>query len=543
MTAGKQKAHNDLASVRDTVESIWIAIVLAFVLRAFVVEAFVIPTGSMAPQLMGEHWDLVCPSCGWQYAFGDQGAGTETPSRRGPQTFGNAQCPNCGFAYPAKGELTSGGDRVLVLKYLYHFSEPQPWDVVVFKNPQNNQDNYIKRLIGVPGETIEIIHGDVFFKSPATGEKWAVRRKTHAAQEAMWQVLLDNDYQSDSKWAQVGPIKGLLPVWKSRSEAWDMTGDQGRVFAFAGAKNWQELYLDASREAFLPRNGYNSRNEQFDREMDICSDLKLSAVFKPTGDDSAVQLMLTSFDAQFVAELSADGQVMLRQSSSKEPAPTLWRAQMPPLALGKGYDIALVHADWQVSLWINGKQVLSTGDAYSPDVNALKQRMESRESIPQPNVQIAASGGPCELWHVQVMRDVFYTSPSLQSQMPTPGPLGDYARTAQKYSGVNWANTPGWGVMGNPIHLANHPDNPDFDEFYMLGDNSSSSLDSRLWTSAAPSLRLLSESGQEMYTLGTVPRYAMMGRAMFVYWPSGFRPPGLTNLPLVPNVGKMRFIR
>ncbi len=64
------KTRHELASIRDTVESISMAIVLALVLRAFVVEAFVIPTGSMAPRLMGEHWDLVCPACGYEYAFG-----------------------------------------------------------------------------------------------------------------------------------------------------------------------------------------------------------------------------------------------------------------------------------------------------------------------------------------------------------------------------------------------------------------------------------------------------------------------------------------
>ena len=41
-------------SVRETIESIIIAFVLAFVFRAFVVEAFVIPTGSMAPTLLGQ---------------------------------------------------------------------------------------------------------------------------------------------------------------------------------------------------------------------------------------------------------------------------------------------------------------------------------------------------------------------------------------------------------------------------------------------------------------------------------------------------------
>ena len=72
---------------------------------------------------------------------------------------------------------------MLVLKYLYRFTEPEPWDVVVFKNPQDNSQNYIKRLIGLPGESIEIVHGDVFFRK-ADGSAWRIRRKMNLVEEA-----------------------------------------------------------------------------------------------------------------------------------------------------------------------------------------------------------------------------------------------------------------------------------------------------------------------------------------------------------------------
>src|SRR5919106_7630 len=54
-------------AVRETVESIVIAFVLAFLFRTFEAEAFVIPTGSMAPTLMGRHKDVDCPKCGYRY--------------------------------------------------------------------------------------------------------------------------------------------------------------------------------------------------------------------------------------------------------------------------------------------------------------------------------------------------------------------------------------------------------------------------------------------------------------------------------------------
>src|SRR4030042_124741 len=55
------------AGMRGGVESVWIAFVLAFLFRPFEAEAFVIPTGSMAPTLMGRHKDVVCPVCGYRF--------------------------------------------------------------------------------------------------------------------------------------------------------------------------------------------------------------------------------------------------------------------------------------------------------------------------------------------------------------------------------------------------------------------------------------------------------------------------------------------
>lgn len=77
------------------------------------------------------------------------------------------RCPSCGFIEQYRPtdpdrELVYNGDRILVLKCLYQFQPPRRWDVVVFKNPTNPTQNYIKRLIGLPGETIEIVDGDIF---------------------------------------------------------------------------------------------------------------------------------------------------------------------------------------------------------------------------------------------------------------------------------------------------------------------------------------------------------------------------------------------
>ena len=71
--------------LRDTVESLVVAFVLAFLFRTFEAEAFVIPTGSMAPTLMGAHKDLNCPNCTFQYQIGASSEEDQFAQQRGPR--------------------------------------------------------------------------------------------------------------------------------------------------------------------------------------------------------------------------------------------------------------------------------------------------------------------------------------------------------------------------------------------------------------------------------------------------------------------------
>ncbi len=160
---------------REVVETVVFVVVLVLLLKLFVTEAFVIPTGSMAETLYGYQKIVTCPKCGCEFPVNshDEVEGAPGPGGgpRVTQPVVKYICPNCRFhgdiGNLSKRPENRSGDRVLVLKPLYHLREPHRGDVVVFKFPRNPQENhiaanYIKRAMGFGGETIAIFRGDLF---------------------------------------------------------------------------------------------------------------------------------------------------------------------------------------------------------------------------------------------------------------------------------------------------------------------------------------------------------------------------------------------
>lgn len=188
--AARRSQEIRTSGYRETIESIAVAIILALLFRGFVAEAFVIPTGSMAPALMGEHKDLFCPQCTHQYQVG---ASVEP---RSGATVVAGICGNCGYVNEldlanAASDQNFSGDRILVSKFAYALGDPKRWDVAVFKYPGNPKQNYIKRIVGLPGETLMIHHGDVYSRplSPEDARQRLDEKDTPAS------LISDTGYQ------------------------------------------------------------------------------------------------------------------------------------------------------------------------------------------------------------------------------------------------------------------------------------------------------------------------------------------------------------
>jgi len=118
------------SGTKDTVRVIIHALILALIVRIFLFQPFNIPSGSMIPTLLVGDYLFVS-----KYSYGY--------SR---------------YSFPFGLNLFSG--RVWA-------SQPKRGDVVVFKLPRDNETDYIKRVIGLPGDEIQMIHGVLYINGKA----------------------------------------------------------------------------------------------------------------------------------------------------------------------------------------------------------------------------------------------------------------------------------------------------------------------------------------------------------------------------------------
>ncbi len=217
--AARRAAQIRVGAQRETVEAFVVAFILALLFRGFLAEAFVIPTGSMAPTLMGAHKEIDCERCDQRFRIG------ASNEQRGPVTENvvvGGVCPNCRYANALDlreepNDATFSGDRILVSKFAYTLADPERWDVIVFKFPGNPKQNYIKRLVGLPGETITVRHGDVFARPVAGEGDDVIVRKPAETLLAMRHLIYDSDQQAPALIEANYPSR--LQPWRSGGES------------------------------------------------------------------------------------------------------------------------------------------------------------------------------------------------------------------------------------------------------------------------------------------------------------------------------------
>ena len=160
--------------VKDWLVSIVVAVVLAFLIRQFVVELYIVDGPSMRPTLQSQQ-------------------------------------------------------RLVVNKFIYRFRAPEKGEILVFQYPRDPSRDFIKRVIAVPGDTVEIKDGRVLVNDQVLSEDYILEKTRgdypkSTVPEGTVFVMGDNRNNSeDSRFADVGFVPDALIKGKAVLVFWPLS--------------------------------------------------------------------------------------------------------------------------------------------------------------------------------------------------------------------------------------------------------------------------------------------------------------------------------
>jgi signal peptidase I len=544
-------------STREIVETVVFVVVLVLMLKSFVAEAFVIPTGSMATTELGYQKMVECPRC--KIEFPVNCSQEVDPTDGVPTRVYGCTCPNCRqeihFAGAPRGWDTrradavevpdpgwNSGDRVLVAKFIYDLTErlPDRLDVVVFKfpgderfphsGPQKNYVpmNYIKRLIGLPGETIAVYGGKLYVLPADKGPHFDDAERARADAELaanLWQLRYahPNDPVLNELW-KAGqfqiirkrpdnilsmrrlvydndhPASDLPPGfdrWRGAAgSGWEPDDKNGFHTAGGGGDELRWLrYRHLLRTYggkpslitdFMGYNTWESVNHGGPPGQNWGSDLILECevtVEKPEGE---VVLEVAKgadlFRAYF--EVASGSCTLTRVRDADRGEEKEEKLDTRPTRLkGKGtYRVRLANVDDRLVVWVDNSLPFDDGVPYPPS-NRVGPTAENDLERP---ASVGVKGAAVGVHKLKLYRDTYYTA--CHGGSPGRSDAGDQ---------VKWDQPDTWEDLRHPPVLTMYVQPG---HFLCLGDNSPESSDGRSW--------------------GTVPRRLLLGRALLVYWPA-----------------------
>jgi len=443
-------------------------------------EAYVIPTGSMAPTLLGRHLALECPNCGYDFAKGIPGSQGLEAAGEHRVAVTNVYCPN--DLFPASYSTLSsgvrlllvlayfalsvgvagvtylviralyrdeafakvfglvsclavfylllgtlhplrGGDRILVNKLYFHYHVPQRWDTIVFKSPEDISRNFIKRLVAVPGDRAEILDGDVIINGQPS-------RKPDYVQEAVWQLVYDQNY----------PPAGLNhDIWEGPEDGYRV--EPGRLVLLATptrpvALRFVRRTLDERGRELILRDILDQSGYNRGLGNNVVGDLRVQAALElAEGVGTAwVELQHDADTHRLLLTRKRDGRTMVELLTRSE---TVDSRELPPDSTGR-FTVTLSKVDFLLRAEVNGLE-LGEVDLWP---GAEEVPLRSRRS----GVSLGADGVVVTVHDLRIDRDIYYTGSIRDSR--TPGSAA---------------------VRLGP------------GEYFVLGDNSPDSRDSRDW--------------------------------------------------------------
>ena len=560
--------------ISDTIQSLIVAFVLAMTARGFVLEGFVIPTGSMAPTLMGEHVRWESPQTGWSYAV-DAGSYVQawtrsakilasaqnqmsraTPEQRksiGLEAARRALIsrwdPMFGLDRPVvrtRPNLTQGvaaraGDRVLVLKTLYPLFGPDRFDVVVFKNPTDpvgGTQNFIKRLVGLPEEQLVTVDGDIFTGPlDVASDQLRIVRKPESVQRAVWQPVYNSNYQPIDldQWRKDERVPWWGAPWTAESDGAEWSIGTDRTWRSSGSGP-ATLRFKGSKWPITDINMYNVYRgadiaiSPLMRRPYAVSDVRVLGNIAPEDPSNfkSTVLEMQSRGVRFQWEVARESVTlrMLDVADGRELASATEAFAFP----GRPIAVDFWQVDQQMWLFVDGTLLLQLPfDDWSPleRFNAsfpgtavqayLRDPLLARPE--PPSLSWNFDCGPTALRNIEISRDLYYRPTRLD-------PINQYRENGRPITGLGFGTD-----LLNPGRI-------EADQFVMFGDNSEASRDGRIWGRPHPLAANFADDDAPF----VVPRRLLIGKAFSVYFPAPL--PWIEGgRKIIPDFGRTRFIR
>ncbi|HEY2148265.1 MAG TPA: S26 family signal peptidase [Pirellulales bacterium] len=340
-------------------------------------------------------------------------------------TAATATCPNCGRRGIPLDSEELAGDRLLVDRATFAARATRRWEVALFRCPEQTADYCVKRIVGLPGDAIAIRGGDVYIDGSIARKSLAEQRQTA--------ILVH-----DTKWS--GEKSDLPSRWSPQPiESWQPVGSGFQSAADGTAINWLTYThwrrgpggaATIEESPVLDEDGYNA---SISRPLNPVADLLLVARLSAIGNGT---LFLRANDGRQTYQVAlepATGKIALSRNEN-----VLQSIQTATGSIDQPSELLLSLFDRQVLLAIDGRERL---------VFALAGTGEPLRPTSTP-LAIGSRGLKVEITRLQVWRDIYYTA----------------SRRAAATEAVTLRP----------------------DEYFVLGDNSPISRDSRSWTGGEP---------------------------------------------------------
>ncbi|HEV3341914.1 MAG TPA: S26 family signal peptidase [Pirellulales bacterium] len=442
-------------------ETAVLTIIVLALAMTWQVQCYVVSGASMAETLLGQHRSLTCGDCGRTFRCADDE----------PIMFGKrAICPNCGDTEQRLDTaLPVAADAVIVDRSAFQLRSPRRWELAAFRAPVRPRQIYVKRIVGLPGEAIELRHGDVY----ADGRIQRKGLKTLRSLAALVHAVPAQDVSDESA--------TIEPRW--------LPDDPQSAWRQNGPRFWRPATRAAGEEAPIDWLTYHHRDRQpgvpyEERPItDDCGynqlwpviashlvrDLLVRCRIRISPNGRAIWLF-TDGRSQFLVTLDFGQRTTIVTQDGR-------RIGGSPIATASATDEVLCEVglcDEQVLLGLNGRQIMAV--PYDPPDVAFHP-----SSRP---VAVGTQGDGLEVSQLVLLRDVYYVGSVRQ---------GDSSQD----------------------RLAD-------DEYFVLGDNSPRSGDSREWPRPG------------------VPSYHLIGKP-FAAFPASLTPPGGGHFQ-VPDSTRFRYI-